>query len=87
MTALVRDAMIRIQVSYIETPNLILTAAQVRRLCDLTDEACDAALRTLVLTGFLRQADAGMFKRGGLGLTGGSANDLHGTDGGRAIAC
>jgi hypothetical protein len=87
MTAVVRDAMIRIQVSYIETPNLVLTAPQVRRLCDLLPEVCDAALRGLVQAGFLREPEAGMFRRGGLGLPSGSRNDLDGADGGRAVAC
>ncbi len=87
MSAAVRDAMIRIQISYIETPNLVLTAPQVRRLCDLPAETCEGALGVLVQTGFLRRSDNGMFRRGGLGSAAGSGNDLHRADGGRAIAC
>jgi len=87
MSAVLHDAMIRIQISYIETPNLILTAPQVRRLCDLPEDVCDVALDGLVRTGFLRRSDGGMFRRGGFGLPSGSGNDLDRTDGGRAIAC
>jgi hypothetical protein len=56
----------RIQVEYIEMPGLKLTAAQVRRLCDLPSDACETALNALVHAGVLRRLDDGSFLRPGL---------------------
>ena len=56
-------ARIRIQIEYIESPTLKLSVAQVRRLCDLAPEVCEAALISLVKSGFLLQAADGSFFR------------------------
>ncbi|HKB12516.1 MAG TPA: hypothetical protein VKD69_17765 [Vicinamibacterales bacterium] len=53
----------RIQTEYIEMPDLKLTAAQVRRLCGLRPEVCDAAVRLLVANGFLWQTASGALLR------------------------
>jgi DNA-binding IclR family transcriptional regulator len=66
-TSTTRDARIRIQIEYIEMPQLKLTVAQVRRLFGLTEEVCEAALASLVRCGFLSQAGDGSFLRQGLG--------------------
>ena len=63
------DALLRIRVEYIEMPDLKLTRAQARRLCNLSQEACDAALTTLVKSGFLWRTSDGQFLRGELGRT------------------
>ncbi len=61
------NARIRIQIEQIETPSLKLTLAQVGRLCDLTQAECDAAVSSLVASGFLARALDGRLLRGGLG--------------------
>jgi hypothetical protein len=53
----------RIQTEYIEMPDLKLTVAQVRRLCGLGPDVCDAAVRLLLANGFLRQAANGSLLR------------------------
>ena len=53
----------RIQTEYIEMPDLKLTVAQVRRLCGLRAEICEAAIRVLVESGFLRQTPGGSLLR------------------------
>ena len=55
----------RIQTEYIEMPDLKLTAAQVRRLCGLRPDVCDAAIRVLIASGFLRQTANGSLMRRG----------------------
>ena len=55
------DALRRIRVEYIEMPDLKLTRAQARRLWNLTQDACDAALAMLVRSGFLWQTTGGQF--------------------------
>ncbi|HEX3701719.1 MAG TPA: hypothetical protein VHU82_00215 [Vicinamibacterales bacterium] len=60
-------ARIRIQVEFIEMPDLKLSKSQIRRLCDLPSDLCDAALSALVASGFLRQRGDGSFLRSGLG--------------------
>ena len=39
-----RHAFTRIQIEYIEMPDLKLTIAQLRRLCDLPEELCAPAV-------------------------------------------
>jgi hypothetical protein len=63
----VKDALLRIRVEYIEMPDMTLTRVQARRLWNLSQEACDAALATLVRTGFLWRTDDGEFLRRSLG--------------------
>jgi hypothetical protein len=58
-------ACMRIRTEYIEMPDLKLTLAQVRRLCGLTQDVCDAAMRTLVHAGFLWETADGSFRRRG----------------------
>ena len=59
----VRTARIRIQMEYIEMPDMKLTSRQMRRLLDLPGEACDAALEALVGSGFLVCSREGQFFR------------------------
>ena len=61
----VNEALLRIRVEYIEMPDLKLTGPQARRLLNLSQEVCDAALATLVRTGFLwRTPDDRFLHRG-----------------------
>jgi hypothetical protein len=46
-----------IQAEYLEMPGLMLTKPQVRRLWGLEPQVCDALLKTLVATGFLKVTD------------------------------
>jgi len=59
------QAATRIQVEYNEMPDLKLTRPQVRRLCDLPADVCDAALDALVQAGFLARVRDGSYLRGG----------------------
>jgi hypothetical protein len=61
----VPGALIRIQMEYVEMPELKLTAAQVSRLCALPLEVCRVALVTLAASGFLRRDTAGAYLRSG----------------------
>ena len=47
-----RHAFTRIQIEYIEMPDLKLTLAQIRRLCDLPEELCQPAVAALEQVGF-----------------------------------
>ena len=58
-----QSARVRIQVEYMEMPDLKLTFAQIRRLCDLPEEVCRAAMSSLVECGFLSEAANGAFLR------------------------
>ncbi len=60
----VRDALVRIQIEYVEMPQLKLTARQVQRLWSLSTEVCEAALSGLLRTGFLTQVSDGAYVRG-----------------------
>jgi len=54
----------RIQIEFIEMPDLKLTSAQIRRLCGLSREVCDIAVKSLVASGFLWQrADGALLRR------------------------
>src|SRR3954468_1721892 len=65
-----RHAFTRIQVEYIEMPDLKLTVAQIRRLCDLPEELCEPAVAALIQAGFLWRAPDGRFVRRALGRSG-----------------
>lgn len=64
----VREALHRIQMEYVEMPEMKLTQPQTRRLFNLSSDACAVALATLVDVGFLVQARDGAFLRSG-GMT------------------
>jgi DNA-binding IclR family transcriptional regulator len=59
----VADAADLLRMEYAEIPGLALTAWQARRLCNLSDELADRALRTLLETGYLRQTRDGRYMR------------------------
>jgi hypothetical protein len=65
-----QQAFTRIQIEYIEMPDLKLTVAQLRRLCDLPEELCAPAVDALQRAGFLWQAPDGRFVRRALGRAG-----------------
>ena len=65
-----RHAFTRIQIEYIEMPDLKLTLAQIRRLCDLPEELCEPAVAALLQAGFLWRAPDGRFVRRALGRVG-----------------
>lgn len=67
----------RIQIEFVEMPDMKLSNAQIRRLCDLPPEVCDAALTALVESGFLwLRGDGSFLRRGWAGmLTASSARD------------
>jgi hypothetical protein len=65
-----RFAFTRIQVEYIEMPDLKLTPAQIRRLCDLPQDICEVAILALEESGFLWRAPDGRFIRRALGRPG-----------------
>ena len=54
-------AFTRIQIEYIEMPDLKLTLEQIRRLCDLPDDLCQPAVAALEEVGFLWRAPDGRF--------------------------
>jgi hypothetical protein len=60
-----REALRRIQMDYLEMPELKLTKRQARRLWTLSDDVCDAAMASLVAAGFLTRARDGSFLRRG----------------------
>ena len=60
----VRDAQTRIQLEFIEMPEMRLRREQVRRLLNLSSGACDDALAELLRSGFLTQSADGAFLRG-----------------------
>jgi hypothetical protein len=70
-----RHAFTRIQVEYIEMPDLKLTLTQIRRLCDLPEELCEAAVEALLQVGFLWRAPDGRFVRRALGRAGREIDD------------
>jgi hypothetical protein len=65
-----RHAFTRIQIEYIEMPDLKLTLAQIRRLCDLPEELCEPAVAALLHVGFLWRTHDGRFVRRALGRAG-----------------
>jgi len=44
-----------VQTEYLEMPGLQLTKAQLRRLCGLEEQTCDAVLEQLLSTHFLKR--------------------------------
>lgn len=70
-----RHAFTRIQVEYLEMPDLTLTLAQIRRLCDLPENLCVWAVEALQQAGFLWQAPDGRFVRRALGRAGREITD------------
>lgn len=58
---LVARSLIRIRNEYRECPGLNLTPAQMRRLCGLDAEACDAVIDELVTSGFLERTTYGAY--------------------------
>jgi hypothetical protein len=64
-----RLAFTRIQVEYIEMPDLKLTPAQLGRLCDLSEEVCEPAIAALEQAGFLWRTPDGRFVRRAVGHT------------------
>jgi len=62
-------ARMRIQIEYIEMPDLKLTLPQLRRQCALPLDVCDVAVAELVRRGFLWKTGEGMLLRRGLGAT------------------
>ena len=65
-----RFAFTRIQIEYIEMPDLKLTLAQVRRLCNLSQDVCEPAVAALEQAGFLWRAPDGRFVRCAMGRAG-----------------
>ena len=65
-----RFAFTRIQIEFIEMPDLKLTAAQIRRLCDLPHEICEPAVAALEQSGFLWRAPDGRYVRRATGRAG-----------------
>ena len=65
-----RFAFTRIQVEYIEMPDLKLTPTQIRRLCDLPQDVCEAALAALEQADVLWRAPDGRFRRRAPGRAG-----------------
>jgi hypothetical protein len=70
-----RHAFTRIQIEYIEMPDLKLTLPQIRRLCDLPEELCGPAVAALERVGFLWRAPDGRFVRRALGRAGREITD------------
>ncbi len=60
----IRHARTRIQIEFIEMPEMRLRRDQVRRLLNLQPGPCDVALASLVHSGFLAQTRDGAFLRG-----------------------
>ena len=65
-----RHAFTRIQIEFIEMPDLKLTLPQIRRLCGLTDDVCIPAVAALQESGFLWRAADGRFVRRAFGRAG-----------------
>jgi hypothetical protein len=65
-----RFAFTRIQIEYIEMPDLMLSFAQIRRLCDLPLDVCVPAVAALEEAGFLWRAPDGRYVRRALGRAG-----------------
>jgi hypothetical protein len=58
------DARTRIQMAFMEMPEMRLTRAQVGRLLNLPADACEDALTALVRSGFLIESLDGALARG-----------------------
>ena len=64
MVITVDDAAELLRMEYAEMPGLHLTAGQAQRLCNLSSEVSDRALRILLESGFLRRTVEGRYVRG-----------------------
>jgi hypothetical protein len=60
-----RHTVMIIQMEYVEMPGLVLTWTQAARLWTLPPHTCQAALASLVATGFLILSDKGLYGRRG----------------------
>jgi len=65
------DARTRIQMAFMEMPEMRLTRAQVRRLLNLPADVCEDALVALVRSGFLIESLDGALARGSRRCSGG----------------
>ena len=54
----------RIQMIYMEMPEIRLTRQQIRRLLSLPVDACEDAIRALLTSGFLAESLEGVLVRG-----------------------
>jgi hypothetical protein len=54
----------RIQMIYMEMPEIRLTRQQIRRLLSLPVDACEDAIRGLLTSGFLTESLEGVLVRG-----------------------
>jgi hypothetical protein len=61
----VAEAAELLRMEYVEMPGLALTAWQAQRLCNLSVEVSERALRTLLECGFLRRFADGRYIRTG----------------------
>ena len=59
----VEDAAHLLELEFVEMPGLKLTFGQVQRLCNLSEEVCEEALRLLTCSGFLVQTRDGGYRR------------------------
>ena len=59
----ISDVRTRIQMVYMEMPEIGLTRQQLRRLLSLPVESCEEALRTLLGSGFLIESIEGVLVR------------------------
>ena len=60
----VADIRTRIQLVFMEMPEVRLTRHQIRRLLNLPIEVCEEAVRALVNSGFLTESLEGVLGRG-----------------------
>ena len=60
----VQDVRTRIQLVFMEMPELGLTRHQIRRLLNLPIETCEDAVSSLVTSGFLTESLEGVLGRG-----------------------
>jgi len=63
------EALIRIQMEYVEMPGLKLSPDQIGRLCSLPQDICEGALGLLLQTGFLARSRDGLLGRPSIGFT------------------
>lgn len=57
------DSLELVRAEYREMPGMILTKPQVRKLCGLDQPTCDAVLKALVVTGFLKRTSKDLYMR------------------------
>ena len=60
----VMDVRTRIQLVFMEMPEIRLTRHQIRRLLNLSIETCEEAVRSLLTSGFLTESLEGVLGRG-----------------------